>query len=114
MNKGHTVKYKMLEKKYENGFDTLHPRLKRPVDLLVPIEITDKIGIQTAVTIKPIVAGAKLQPASCPKCTGKIRLPEPNIMPKRVLATIIVCHLVKFEPLLIFFGIIFLRLYRLH
>lgn len=104
----------MLVKKYEKRFDTLHPRLKSPVDLLAPIEITDKIGMHTAVTIKPKVAGTKLLPANCPKCTGKIRLPEPNIMPKRVLATIIVCHLVKFEPLLIFFGIIFLRLYRFH
>ena len=57
---------------------------------------TPKMGIPTAVTMKPMIAGMTLLPAIWPRCTGKMRLPAPKNMPNNVPATRIFCFEVNF------------------
>ena len=62
----------------------------------MPMAATPKMGMPTAVTIKPMMAGMTFRPASWPRWTGKIRLPAPKNIPNSVPATRIFCRMVNF------------------
>ena len=62
----------------------------------MPMAATPKMGMPTAVMMKPMIAGMTLLPAIWPRCTGKMRLPAPKNMPNNVPATRILCFEVNF------------------
>ena len=67
-----------------------------PSECVMPMAATPKMGMPTAVTIKPMMAGMTFRPASWPRWTGKIRLPAPKNIPNNVPATRIFCRMVNF------------------
>ena len=62
----------------------------------MPMAATPRMGMPTAVMIKPMIAGKALRPAIWPRWTGKIRFPAPKNIPNSVPATRIFCRSVNF------------------
>ena len=87
---GPIVRYRTVVNRTPNRPETLLLSCSRSSLCVLPKAATARIGMLTAVIIKPIIAGHELLPASCPRCTGKIRLPAPKNIPNKVLATTIV------------------------
>ena len=73
----------------------------------MPMAATPKMGMPTAVTIKPMMAGMTFRPASWPRWTGKIRLPAPKNIPNNVPATRIFCRMVNFFTVIVISSFIY-------
>jgi len=82
--KGPMVRYKSIVKKYDQPLDTKPAKSNKFFLADSPIATTPRKVSPVPVVIKPIQAVHTLYPASCPICTGNIRLPAPKNKPNNI------------------------------